>query len=156
MSNINSAVVDIINSSGNSPEYLTPATLAHHCGQSGSNQSTNMVPAPRSSLESEIHTQDEVDYKPWKYIGYQGYTKCLASETDFLVFRRFGVVSTRILLRLQDRVVVLQEKLEKLDRQFKARDVQDIHNGSFRQDHPDREKVLDELHVALSKYSESS
>jgi hypothetical protein len=119
----------------------------------GSSSGMVSVASTRSSSESQVFTKQELDEKPWKYIGYQGYTKFLASETDFLVFLRFGGISARTLLRLQDRVVVLQEKLEKLDRQLKRRETEDIHNGSFRQDNEDREKVLNEIQIALSEYS---
>jgi hypothetical protein len=58
-------------------------------------------------------------------------------------------------LRLQDRVVILQEKPEKLDRQFNRREAEDIHNGSFRQQDEEREKVFEGLQKALSEYSKS-
>ncbi|KAE9376269.1 hypothetical protein N431DRAFT_479582 [Stipitochalara longipes BDJ] len=131
----------------------TLSTLPQSCGPSGSSQGDLSVRSARSSSESQVLTQQEVDYKPWKYIDYQGYSKILASETDFLVFRRFGISNARILLRLQDRVVILQEKLERLDRQLKRREAEDIHNGSFRQDNEARESVLNELQIALAEYN---
>jgi hypothetical protein len=51
--------------------------------------------------------------------------------------------------------VILQEKLEKLDRQFNRREAEDIHNGSFRQQDEEREKVFEGLQKALSEYSKS-
>jgi hypothetical protein len=130
-------------------------TPSQHFSSPGSHQAASTAISTRISSESQLLTQREVDDKPWKYIGYEGYSNFLASETDFLAFRRFGVVSTRIILRLQDRVVILQEKLEKLDRQFNRREAEDIHNGSFRQEDKEREQVLDELQIALSEYSKS-
>ena len=129
------------------------STLPRSSSSSITSQAEAPVQLARPSLESQVFTQQEVDEKPWKYVGYQGYTKFLASDTDFLVFQRFGVVSARILLRLQDRVVILQEKLDKLDRQLKGRESKDIHNGSFRLVDEEREIVLNELQVALSEYS---
>jgi len=135
------------------PQTQPLSTLSQACTSSGNGQGESTVTFGRSSLESQVFTQREVDEKPWKYVGYHGYTKFLASETDFLIFQRCGAVSARILLRLQDRVVVLQKKLDKLDRKLKRREAKDIHNGSFRQDDADREHVLNELQVALSEYS---
>ncbi|PMD29656.1 hypothetical protein L207DRAFT_593226 [Hyaloscypha variabilis F] len=107
----------------------------------------------RSSSESQVLTLQEVDEKPWKYIGYQGYSKVLSSDTDFLVFRRFGAINARSLLRLQDRVVILEEALEELDRKLKRRETPNIHNGWFRQDYEGREMVLDNIQIALSEYN---
>ncbi len=110
--------------------------------------------ATRSSSESQVLTLQEVGEKPWKYIGYQGYSKVLSSDTDFLVFRRFGAINARNLLRLQDRVVILEEALEELDRKLKRQETPNIHNGWFRQDYEGREMILDKIQKALSEYSE--
>jgi hypothetical protein len=78
----------------------------------------------------------------------------LASETDLLIFRRFGATSTRIALKLQDNVVVLEEELSKLDGNFSRREANDVHNVSFRIEQKEREKVMDQLYKALLEYSE--
>ncbi len=133
------------------PQQGLPTTS--QCATSSNNSDAAVgFEAPRVSLESQVLTQREVDEKPWKYIGYPGYSSFLASDSDFLIFRRFSSASARICLRLQDRVTLLQEELSKLDRRFGRREQEDIHNGSFRQEDDERGKVLDEMEAALSKY----
>ena len=105
-------------------------------------------------MERQILTDKEVDEKPWKFIGYPGYSSFLASETDLLIFRRFGASSARIALKLQYDVMVLEEELSRLDRNFARREAQDVHNGSFRIEQPERERVIGQLHKALLEYSE--
>ena len=100
-------------------------------------------------------TQKELDNKPWKYIGYRGYSSYLASETDFLIFRRFEGPSTRIALMLQDRVACLEEQLEVIDSTYERRECVDTNNGTFRDEDVDtRRDVLVELKKALDEYCE--
>jgi hypothetical protein len=101
--------------------------------------------SPQSSREGQHLSQRELDEKPWKYIGYKGYSSFLSSENDFLIFRRFGSASTRIALRLQDKVTVLEDQLEALDQKYSSKEAHDVHNGSFRQEEEDRAKLLDDL-----------
>ncbi|PMD50082.1 uncharacterized protein K444DRAFT_604537 [Hyaloscypha bicolor E] len=114
---------------------------------------TTHITTHQLPIESQILTQKEVDAKPWKFIGYPGYSSFLASETDLLIFRRFGATSARIALKLQDNVVVLEEELSKLDGNFARREAKDVQNGSFRIEQPDREKVMNQLHNALLEYN---
>jgi hypothetical protein len=98
-------------------------------------------------------TEGEILEKPWKYVGYDGYSKFLASDDDFMVFRRFGTLNTRIALVLQDKVSVLEEKLVALDTRYSQKEMDDFHNGTLRDELPDREIVIDDIVVALHKYS---
>ena len=36
--------------------------------------------------------KEEIDVKPWKYIGYRGYVDFIASENDFYIMRRFAAL----------------------------------------------------------------
>ena len=108
----------------------------------------------RGSSTTQVLTQKEVDEKPWKYIGYKGYSEFISSESDFLIFRRFAAASARIALSLQNEVSVLEQELENLDRKYSKREAEDVHNGSFREEQRDRGVVLRELHDGLVKYSE--
>jgi hypothetical protein len=47
--------------------------------------------------------------KPSKEIGYRGLSAFLASDSGFLIFRRFDTLNARLLLYLQDQIVVLEE-----------------------------------------------
>jgi hypothetical protein len=92
--------------------------------------------------------------KPWKEIGYRGFSAFLASDNDFLVFRRFGAINARLLLYLQDEIAVLEQDLEHLEILHSQDSAIDIHNGSFRQETlPQRKKLLDTLLVKVKEYS---
>jgi hypothetical protein len=58
----------------------------------------------------------------------------LASDSDFLIFRRFDTLNASLLLYLQDQIVVLEGRLEKLEDEHMADDAADMHHGSFRHD----------------------
>ncbi|KAH8724700.1 hypothetical protein GQ44DRAFT_617498 [Phaeosphaeriaceae sp. PMI808] len=93
--------------------------------------------------------------KPWKKVGYRGFSAFLSSDNNFLIFRRFGSVNVRLLLYLQDEIAVLEKELEDLEN-FHAQDsATDIHNGSFRQEAlPQRTKLLETLNVKVRQYNE--
>jgi hypothetical protein len=93
--------------------------------------------------------------KFWKTIGYQGYSKFLATDNDFLIFRHFGVLNTRVLLLLQDEISVLEQELEALDFTHSQPSAADIHNGSFRRESlPQRRALLLEIHKKIKEYSQ--
>lgn len=93
--------------------------------------------------------------KPWKYIGYRGFSAFISSDDDFLVFRRFGALTARVLLGLQDQLSVFEEELEALDAKHSRTGSEDIHNGSFRQEAvPERTELLSKIHSKLREYSQ--
>jgi hypothetical protein len=51
----------------------------------------------------------------WKYVGYPGLSKWMASSNDFIVLRHFGTLNLRVLLMLQARITRLEKDLEVLD-----------------------------------------
>ncbi|KAK2058304.1 hypothetical protein LY76DRAFT_545012 [Colletotrichum caudatum] len=100
-------------------------------------------------------TTEERQLKPWKYSGYNVFSRLLASDQDFLVVRRFGHVRSRLLLWLQDSVVRLEEELDHIDQQCSNGAGPDFNNGSFREEPVGRRaEVLQELHKALKDYDE--
>jgi len=101
-------------------------------------------------------TEEEIAEKPWKYIGYKGYSSFLASEKDFYILRRFTSLNIRVSLALQDQVVLLEEQLEELDSEYSRRSAEDLHNGSFRCDREDRAELLEKIALKLSQYSTTS
>ena len=102
-------------------------------------------------------SQKDIDEKPWKYAGYQSFSTFIASDNDFLVFRRFGTLSARVLLSLQDQLSCLEEDLEACERRVRGKDVPDIHNGSFRQEsQKDRQELVCRAQRLLQEYSQSS
>ncbi|KAG4436525.1 hypothetical protein IFR05_007999 [Cadophora sp. M221] len=126
--------------------------------QPSSPPSTNGGSSIRSSIPSlppePPLTPEEIEKKPWKYIGYRGYSDFIASENDFYIVRRFAALNTRAALALQDKVSVLEEQLEDLDRTYSRRDTVDVHNGSFRDDQEERSELMSEIIEALTKYTD--
>ncbi|KAK7927862.1 phytase [Apiospora marii] len=113
------------------------------------------ISLPSPDVEPQViePSEHEIQAKPWKYVGYRGYSEFLASEDDLLVFRRFSVLNTRVLLSLQDKVCELEQKLLEIDKKYSKRDVEDFNNGTFRDDLPEREELLEEIAGALSRYN---
>jgi hypothetical protein len=117
-------------------------------------------PASRASISTsssdstQVLTQDDIEKKPWKYIGYKGYAELLASENDFYIFRKFATLNSRIALALQDQLSELEEKLGDLDKQYSKRDAEDLHNGSFRDDREDRKELVGVICSKLIEYSQ--
>lgn len=106
------------------------------------------------STPPSIPTTTEISLKPWKYIGWPGFTRFAASDNDFLVLRRFDVASTRVLLAMQDKISKLEETLNSHDLLSSASDAPDLNNGSFREEHnEDRAKIIGELKTTLLEYS---
>jgi len=99
-------------------------------------------------------TEEEIDRKPWKYIGYKGYAEFIASDNDFYIVRQFATLNVRIMLALQDQVSVLEDRLQELDVQYSRRNAEDLHNGSFRDDRQDRSNLIENISDKLIKYSE--
>ncbi|KAF2968578.1 hypothetical protein GQX73_g4999 [Xylaria multiplex] len=107
----------------------------------------------RADSETAILRED-IERKPWKYVGYRGYTSFLASEDDFFILRRFNSLNIRIALLLQDEIAVLENKLAKIDERTSKKNAEDVHNGSFRQDSTSRSVVLSEIRQRILKYNE--
>lgn len=62
-------------------------------------------------------SQQDCENQPWIYIGYRGFCKFIASDDDFFIFRKFGNLSARVLLALQDELSELEGQLEEIERQ---------------------------------------
>lgn len=107
------------------------------------------------ALRRENITLKDIQMKPWKYIGYRGYSTFLASDTDFFILRRFARANSLVALALQDQVSETIEELERLDVQSSRKETGDIDNGSFRNNTKEHRDLLEELHSRLTKYSES-
>jgi len=98
-------------------------------------------------------TKQEIDRKPWKYIGYRGYSNFIASDCDFYVLQRFASLNTHVALALQDQVSILEAELDELDTAYSPRDAEDLHNGSTRMDRADRIKLVNRIADNIMKYS---
>lgn len=54
-------------------------------------------------------------HRAWKFDGYPKFTTWQASSKDVAIFRRFGPLSTRCALFLQDELVQLEDRIETID-----------------------------------------
>jgi hypothetical protein len=106
-----------------------------------------------ATVSTAVPIEEDIARKPWKYIGYKGYTDFVALENDFYIVRRYGARNARIALALQDQVAVLEEELERLDKQYSRVEAEDINNGSFRDDADDRIELLMQIHKKVVEYS---
>ncbi|KAK7987109.1 hypothetical protein PG996_006289 [Apiospora saccharicola] len=128
---------------------LRPPTAAS--GSSAANQGVRS-PSNSAPVQTSQPSEQEIQTKPWKYIGYPGYSEFIASDVDLLIFRRFNVLNARALLSLQDKVCELEQELQETDAKYGSRDAEDFNNGTFRKDLPDRAELLEQITETLSRY----
>ena len=96
----------------------------------------------------------EIDQKPWKYLGYQSFSRYVASDNDFFILRRFGALSAQVILGLQDELSCVERDLELIEKRQREEDAPDVHNGSFREEtQDDRKKLLLGARPLLKEYS---
>ena len=101
-------------------------------------------------------TEFDVYDQPWKYTGYKKYSWFLASDDDFLIFRRFGTLNARIILAMQDEISVAEAKLKALDDEASLKGAPRRHNGSFRREEDlERKALITEIKEKLKEYSKS-
>lgn len=99
-------------------------------------------------------TPEEVDRKPWKYLGYEEYSSFISSDDDFFIIRRFGALTARIILALQDQISELEEELGNLEKKLKRYDSPAVHNGSFREEtQTERAELVWKINRSLREYS---
>lgn len=93
----------------------------------------------------------------WKYVGYPGFSRFMASSNDCFALRKFTGLNVRVLLKLQNNVVELERRLDEMDDFTKNLPPDEGGCASFRLDADSpREELLEEIDVALAKYSKSS
>jgi hypothetical protein len=113
--------------------------------------------AQQSKPPYAVPSRADIDRRPWKYLGWPEFARFAAADDDFFVLRRFDVASARVLLAMQDRVTVLEERLDALDRKYSSVSSDHLNNGSFREEHSaERKDVLRELQSELLEYSKYS
>ncbi|KAF7535499.1 hypothetical protein G7054_g5351 [Neopestalotiopsis clavispora] len=97
-------------------------------------------------------TREDIDRKPWKYVGYRGYSSVVSLD-DFFILRRFGTLNARVALLLQDKVVELETQLEDIDKLYSKKETPHLNNGTFRDDLEERSELLEQIAVALKRYN---
>ena len=107
--------------------------------------------------ETDLPAPDPLEVRkrnPRKYIGYPIFSEWTATDPDFFILRRFGAVSVRVALALQDKVSELEERLKGLDDFYSSSDSPEkTDNGSYRKDFGNRKKLIEEeLPAKLKDY----
>jgi hypothetical protein len=97
-------------------------------------------------------TIEEVERKPWRYVGYPGFAKWTASDNDFFVLRRFDGLATRVLLWRQWQLTKLEKKLATLDFERSSGTTENFNNGSFECDDDDRQTCIRSACHHLNQY----
>jgi hypothetical protein len=149
-----SSMIDRLNPKSSSNTSRTIELRSHESSNPTSAPSTGRASTSTRNPVPEVPlTKEEIEKKPWKYIGYRGYADFIASENDFYILRRFASLNSRVALSLQDQISVLEEQLDDLDKHCSRRDAEDLHNGSFRDDRKERTALVEVIYEKLTKYS---
>ena len=102
-------------------------------------------------IVSDIDNPVTRDTNTKSSLGYPALSTFMASDDDFFVLRKFGTLSARVALMMQDRIVHLAEELDKEDRECRQIGA---NNGTLRYDpRPRRQEILEELAWRLERYS---
>ena len=97
----------------------------------------------------------EAQKPPWKQIGYRGFCKFHVSDDDFFILRRFGELTSRVLLAMQDELAEREDELNALEAHLSSASARDIHNGSFRQEQSrERLALIHAIDQKLRSYNE--
>jgi hypothetical protein len=103
-------------------------------------------------------TTDSPNKPAWKVQGYQAFSKWMASENDFFVFRRFESLNANTILWMQYQISELEEKLEQIHKEIEVSEKEHkLRNSSFKWDEekrPDRNLIMGQLAGLLLQYSE--
>lgn len=127
------------------------ASIHSHVSSETQQDSTTRISS--SNAEIAPPSEEEIQRKPWKFIGYKGYAEFISSEDDWFVLRRFGTLNVRVALALQDEISVLEGQLKDLDESYSQRESPDRHNGRFRGDSEDRKTLTELISDKLYRYN---
>ncbi|KAF4961384.1 hypothetical protein FSARC_10200 [Fusarium sarcochroum] len=108
----------------------------------------SILPLSASSGHSNKSPADKIEnFRP----GYPRFTALIAAHSPFFVFRRFSRLRARLLLLKQDRLSVLEQKLDQIDHSETA----PILLGKSRMDrNGERLSVLSEIECGLADYDD--
>ena len=85
--------------------------------------------------------------------GYPRYCALIEAYPGFHIFRRFSKLRARLILRKQDRLSMLEERLEELDH---AEEVSLFLTNNKFDENNQRQSLLDEIEKVLQKYGASN
>ena len=83
--------------------------------------------------------------------GYPQFAALIGSHASFNVYRRFARLRARLLLSKQDKLSMLESKLDDID----AAETRELFLGNQRRDrNQERQDVLEQINFALSDYGD--
>jgi len=130
---------------------------SYHLRTCSALRSMNQILSTTSGSQSFSLEQVSTWLYPWHFTGLKKYSYFLASDDDYMVFRKFGMLNARVLLSFQDSISVDEAALQALDNSYSRNDVPMTNNGSFREDpHVERKELIASLQSKLHKYSETN
>jgi hypothetical protein len=122
------------------------------------NPSQSFGPASQSQGGPTL-TSEQQKKLAWKYKGYKEFSKWMASEDDFFVFRRFGRLNAGVVLWMQDRITQIETRLDEIHEMIaNSPDIENRRNDSFRWDakyEQERDHLMTQLSGLLHHYSMS-
>ncbi|KAL6722305.1 hypothetical protein ACLMJK_001412 [Lecanora helva] len=111
----------------------------------------------QASSKPQNFSREEADRQPWRYRGYAAFTEWSASDDDFLVLRKFNAISIRVMLYLQDQIVVLEDDLRDVDQECRRASDELADGGTFRFDQWERRgQILTDLALHIKRYRRTS
>lgn len=112
---------------------------------------------PYQTQTPPVTEQYKLD-RAWKYEGYGSFSRWMASDDDFFVFRRFDTLNARTILWIQDRITRKEERLRMIQKGIEdAPEALGYRNDSFRYDIvacKERDVLMGELSHLLHQYSQ--
>jgi hypothetical protein len=118
------------------------------------------IPLQNTSAHRSTHgpTTSASNEPAYKAQGYQAFSKWMASDNDFFVFRRFESLNANTILWMQYRIAELEARLEQLHKEVETSEKShNLRNSSFKWDEtwrPERTVIMGELSGLLLQYSE--
>ncbi|KAI9766052.1 MAG: hypothetical protein M1840_006759 [Geoglossum simile] len=116
-----------------------------------------MVSTNDSASTNDNASMDEkLDKWPWKYAGYRVFSRWVTSDPAFFIVRRFGSLNARVILCLQNEIVMLEKELDTLDHEYIGEDrPNNTNNGSFWEDPSEerRKLICGTLRTKLAEYN---
>jgi hypothetical protein len=116
----------------------------------------SIIPINMAHQDEHPLTADDKRTSAWKYVGYKDFSRFLGYSRSFFFLRKFHAVNARVLLAMQDSILLLEEDLNKIDNNlsYKSQDNKN-HNGTFRREkNEERIRIIWKLQHRLKEYSE--
>lgn len=106
-----------------------------------------------ATTQNPVPSDHEKRVYAWQYYGYPALSKWMASSNDAFLLRKFGAVSARSLLYLQDQIAQKEKELDGLDAWTMSHPPGKGGCGSFALDEQTaRGKALREITALLERY----